>query len=549
MATSFMGGQSGYDEAGNTVSPQGVVPKALAPSPVSPSVPGITPKLPTGAPPANAAGLPTTPDKLLDDSNAMQKLGGAQVKDLGQLQGLELGAAQKASELTSQANIAQSQNTLNQEVSRTKIQQEIADQQKQMVEQKKKDLQESSPFAPTPERAKDLAGVFSLLTLATFGSGGQGKYSGMNALRNMTGAMKGYQEGRKDVFEHEMKEFDKNLLAIKSHNDKVEKLFNDGMTLLATNKELGEQKIKEAAALSNTGIVSQLARAGRYTDMSKAIQTVSAPLRIAEQRMQKLKDDYALLEKRFQNEKSMESIRNTHQKELEEMRIAGQKDVAQVRANAKNQSDDVQSDLASRGVHISDKKGRAIVEDVVGTKAKLNELKSQIQNDPSLVGRQGMIRQFSDRYYESFKNGKPFDDSNVPENDQAALRFAKNYASMLTRYERALSGSGRTTVSFQQQYNALLSQNQFNAAGLSRLLDDLSREVDGQALTQSPKLTSAILDEMATDFQGRLGDESGAPAQTSLPDNPNRHYLGSEPIIPNKDNTGWIYERTGKPAQ
>ena len=86
---------------------------------------------------------------------------------------------------------------------------------------------------------------------------------------------------------------------------------------------------------------------------------------------------------------------------------------------------------------------------------------------------------------------------------------------------------------------------------MGMLMDDMTIEIGREAMAKSPKLTMSILQDMASDFEGRVGDlpAQTKPAAQALPDNPNRHYIGTEPIIPNKDNTGWIYEKTGKAVQ
>jgi len=65
-------------------------------------------------------------------------------------------------------------------------------------------------FVPSKETAGDLTGLFSTVALATF-LGGSGQYSGIAALKNMSGAMEGYRKGRKDLFDREMRQFEKNL--------------------------------------------------------------------------------------------------------------------------------------------------------------------------------------------------------------------------------------------------------------------------------------------------------------------------------------------------
>ena len=503
MATAFMGGQAGFDEAGTPTSQ--TLPNAIVPSPVAPGVPGITAKLPKGAPPTS----PATPEQMASDPAAMQKLGASGIADIPKLQGQQLAFGQASANEAAEATKAQAQSVYQGEVKRSELQKQMADEQTKLVEQKKKDMQESSPFAPSKENAKDLFELFSLISVATFGSGGKGQYHGMRTLASLNGMMEGYNQGKKDRFESEIKEFDKNLLAIKSHNDKVEKIYNDAMSLLATNKEAGEQKIRELIALANNGIAARLARSGQYKQLGEAIGVVKSGLEGARDKIDNRNLQYGLLSKRFENEKTLAATKFENDKAMLEAKIQGEKDVAKIKAEMKNQADDVQADLISRGIRIADKKDRAAVEGAVNTMSNLQDIKNLVLSDPSLVGRQGQIRQFTDRYYQSFKGGPPVDESSVRPEDQAALRFAKKYASMLTRYEQTLGGGkAGQTVAFQKRFNDLLSQNQFNPAGMAALMDDMQMEIGREAMTKSPKLTMGILQEMATEFQGRTGESA-----------------------------------------
>ena len=508
MATAFMGGQAGFDEAGTPTSQ--TLPKAIVPSPVAPAVPGITAKLPTGAPPPP----PATPEQMASDPAAMQKLGASGIADIPKLQGQQLAFGQASANEAAEATKAQAQSAYGGEVKRSEVQKLLAEEQTKLTEQKKKDMQESSPFAPSKENAKDLFELFSLISVATFGSGGKGQYHGMRTLASLNGMMEGYNQGKKDRFDTEVKEFDKNLLAIKSHNDKVEKIYNDAMSLLATNKEAGEQKIRELIALDNNGIAARLARSGQYKQLGEAIGVIKSGLETARDKIDNRNLQYGLLSKRFENEKSLAATKFENEMAVLEAKIRGEKDVAKIKLEMKNQADDVNADLISRGIRIADKNDRKAVENTINAMSNLQDIKNLVLSDPSLVGRQGQIRQFTDRYLQSFKGGASFDESGVKQEDQAALRFAKKYASMLTRYEQAL-GSGRAgqTVAFQKRYNDLLSQNQFNPAGMAALMDDMQIEIGREAMTKSPKLTMGILQEMATEFQGRVGDIETTPSK------------------------------------
>ena len=182
-------------------------------------------------------------------------------------------------------------------------------------------------------------------------------------------------------------------------------------------------------------------------------------------------------------------------------------------------TDDVQTYLQARGINIASAKDRAEVAKVVSSMAELNSLRNDVINNPNLIGRQGQIQQFTDRYIKSLKGeSPPLDESKIDQADQEALLFSKKYASMLTRYEQALAGGSRGfTVAFQKRFNDLLSQNQFNAPSITRLFDDMSHEIAAGATQKSPqKLTYGVLEDMASNFQNAL-EEPGATTALAQP--------------------------------
>jgi hypothetical protein len=119
--------------------------------------------------------------------------------------------------------------------------------------------------------------------------------------------MKGYQAGRKDVFEQDIKNFEENLKVLKSHNDKVNALYEDAMKLLATDKELGLQKIQEIRALDNTGAIAQLARSGQYKVMGEFLDKTTTALQKAKDTADKLKNDFAKID--YEKKKQLEVFR------------------------------------------------------------------------------------------------------------------------------------------------------------------------------------------------------------------------------------------------
>jgi len=265
--------------------------------------PIVSPPLPTGPKPATPA-FPT-PEQLTTDPSLISKFGAAKTTDLPALQQEQLDLAGRSAQAEKESTVLTGENTARQEKARTQLLQESQQRDKALKEEHQKGLQEVSPFAPTKETATDLAGLFSLLTVATMGSGGAGRYKGMATLASLTGAMKGYNEGRKELFNKDIKNFEENLKSIQSHNDKINKLYQDGMDSLSKNQELGEQKIKEAAALDNNGVIKKLADMHMYDKMGVAINTVIKALQQAQDKIDARKLEFEKISTQFANQKKL----------------------------------------------------------------------------------------------------------------------------------------------------------------------------------------------------------------------------------------------------
>lgn len=130
----------------------------------------------------------------------------------------------------------------------------------QKYESQYKDIPE---FKPTPESQQNLVGLFGLIgAIGAFG-GGKSYGSALGAMNAMTGMLKGYQEGRKDLFEREKSEFDKNLQAIKAHNDQITAAFSRAKELAKTNLPMAERKlITELKAMDANVLATTLYKQG-----------------------------------------------------------------------------------------------------------------------------------------------------------------------------------------------------------------------------------------------------------------------------------------------
>jgi len=103
-------------------------------------------------------------------------------------------------------------------------------------------------FEPSRENAADLTALFATTAIAAFMGGGGGRYSGMAALNNMAGAMEGYRKGRKDLFDREIKEFDKNFKAAQTALQTASDELKSVVEIAKLDPVLAQAKAKEYAA-------------------------------------------------------------------------------------------------------------------------------------------------------------------------------------------------------------------------------------------------------------------------------------------------------------
>lgn len=103
-------------------------------------------------------------------------------------------------------------------------------------------------FHPTQENTQSMATLFSLMGLVGVAMGGSGKMSAMNSLKSMTGMLQGWQQGRKDLFEREKVEFDKNMARTKAILDDAYRDADRAYKTLAYNREEAQALAAQSAA-------------------------------------------------------------------------------------------------------------------------------------------------------------------------------------------------------------------------------------------------------------------------------------------------------------
>lgn len=185
-----------------------------------------------------------------------------------------------------------------QEKEKTKLLEDQIKSQQLANENYKKSLRDISPFEPSKENSQIMMTMFPLLSIFAFASGGKGRYSGQAMLANLEGMVRGYREGRKDLFDREVKEYEKNFQAAKAWNEQKRREFEDALTAITQNRELGLQKLKELAMDEQGSIFAAKAEMGDVKAMTDILSARTKSLERADQekaRLQSMADQRRLM--------------------------------------------------------------------------------------------------------------------------------------------------------------------------------------------------------------------------------------------------------------
>ena len=150
-----------------------------------------------------------------------------------------------------------------------------AEQQRGLTEKAQREIEKNPAptFKPSQEDAISYSQLGSLVGTLGMMLGGGAKGSAKVAIGAMTGMMKGWQAGRKDLWEREVKTFDKEVQRIKSVHDSIYKDLDMGLKQLATDREAGRAKLMAAAWKAGTGsVIATLIQNGRAQDALKMVR-------------------------------------------------------------------------------------------------------------------------------------------------------------------------------------------------------------------------------------------------------------------------------------
>ena len=347
----------------------------------------------------------------------------------------------------------------------------IGAEDKAHYEEVKKEMKPIPEFKPTKDNAVELGAIFSMIATMGVALGGSGKLSGINALNSMGGMLKGYQQGRKDLFAKEQATFDKEMASMKAANDALLKDLEQYQKLRVTDKEAAMLKAGEIVAL-NGPLIKQAIETGQTQN---ALEIAKANSKLYSE----------IMVKSIKTGVSGQGMGMTDY--FPGVSFSG----------TKSQNEDKKNGINAGALAL----------------ATADDLKQYAKQHPDYLGRQGEIAQNVDRYYKSWldSNGTVPIES-MPDDGQPALIFAKKYAAYLVGYERTLAGSNRgMTQQFQARFNKLMDQNQFNAAGFEALMNEQMQEVANATASKDPAITGPKLFAYGKDIAGRGKLDFNAP--------------------------------------
>jgi hypothetical protein len=131
---------------------------------------------------------------------------------------------------------------------------DIATQERQAAQKIEADLdatRKSFPypeFHPTKDNIESLSTLFGLIGVIGAALGGSGKMSATASLNAMGGMMKGWQQGRSDLWKKEKEEFDKGMQKVKAVLDDAYRDADRAMKTLAYNRQEAEALANQSAA-------------------------------------------------------------------------------------------------------------------------------------------------------------------------------------------------------------------------------------------------------------------------------------------------------------
>lgn len=178
----------------------------------------------------------------------------------------------------------------------------FAEETAKATQQRNLGLQENPEFKPDKMELDDYRNLAGMLVGLGALVGGKGKTGAMYSLSALNGMMEGYAQGRRDLFKTQQIEFDKQLKSIDANNKMIERVFNDAIAKINTDRQTALAELKVLEAELGDGVLAadlRLNDLGKFRkDLTSAIKSSEDAQKMIEQARQKELDRDAAAERR-----------------------------------------------------------------------------------------------------------------------------------------------------------------------------------------------------------------------------------------------------------
>jgi hypothetical protein len=416
-----------------------------------------------------------------------------------------------------------------------------ADTQRQLTQDFERRQRPIPEFIPTQETARDIGTLASLLMVAGATLGGKARGGALMAVQSMTGMMNGYRQGRQDLYQRERQNFETGVRQVQAQNQQLQQAFERAQRLAQTDLDAAQRNFRlEAVELG-----ADLPRlAGERANIEGTRQTLQTGMTLVAQiEQRKAAAEQAAAVRR----QTAEDARRTSEQNF-------------VRAQGPEAAEIYR--LTGQAIP------KAPAERIYGSARAMAEgaaIADEASRLPENMGRSGQVRGFFERWFTSsqdaVRNNRPAPSPELteaerralPDGEQRALLFAKRYAAYLVNYERNLAGGARGfTVSFQNRFNTLMSQEQFSRQGFVDLMRQHVQELaQGSQLPGLPEFNFDRLATIGTQLhdQGSMAGERGSAARGFELLRQNNHSAPSPPPGPRPPPVGNVQDRQRDAAQ
>ena len=369
-----------------------------------------------------------------------------------------------------------------------------AEQQRGLTEKTQREIEKNPfpTFKPSQEDAVSYSQLGSLVGTLGMMLGSGAKGSAKVAIGAMTGMMKGWQSGRKELWDREVKVFDKEVQRIKAVHGSIYKDLDLGLKQLATDREAGRAKLMSAAWKAGTGsVIATLINNGRAQDALKVVRDGYKLSSDIDKRVQ----DIAIAQRRHEDQLAAQAAQRAATLEAARIRAAAQ---------------------AAKGGGGLLKPGAEVTKNYLGQNALLADMQD-IAKDLKNPKMRKLIDDYRLEGFASEELGKIVAQIANDELPSDLRKFLVKVRNVRNNYYLTISGKAVTGGEALRNYG-VVSQPGDSATAMADKTESMIKQVDRtisqyQRLYGLPSVEAGMLDSLRTPTENSTFDVRSMPVE------------------------------------